>query len=151
MHENFHQFFSLHCSSIANFILFAVTLFFSNMTVFATLLSQNILVSCNLHSQDLSFGWLTYQEGQNEEENKKGLRENKKIYQTLRKEWGKWKSCPPGTVRLAMALTLVILPKHHGATSRIAWSFFPPEMTTSFNPTVTRPFLLMFTWHDTMK
>ena len=46
-------------------------------------------------------GRLAHPEGQNEEENSKVWG---KIYQNLRKKLGKWNSCPPGTVRLAMAL-----------------------------------------------
>ena len=35
-----------------------------------------------------------------------GVRGNKrKINRNLRKKWGKWNSCPPGTVRLATALS----------------------------------------------
>ena len=36
-----------------------------------------------------------------------------KIDPNLRKEWGKWRSCPPGTVRLAMTLQLPYLLKRH--------------------------------------
>ena len=35
----------------------------------------------------------------------------RKIDRNLRKEWGKWNSCPPGTVRLATALYIHLQPK----------------------------------------
>ena len=53
-------------------------------------------------------GRLAHPEGQNEEENKTVWG---KIDRNLRKKWGKWNSCPPGTVRLATALLWVVQPR----------------------------------------
>ena len=49
-------------------------------------------------------GRLTHSEDQNEEENLKTLRKNEKNWSKFEEKWGKLKSCPPGTVRLAVAL-----------------------------------------------
>ena len=43
----------------------------------------------------------------------------RKIDQNLRKKWGKWNSCPPGTVRLATALLIT------WAMPFVAYDFFP--------------------------
>ena len=51
-------------------------------------------------------GRLTHPEGQNEEENDKILRKNKSNWLKFEEKWGKCKSCPPGTMRLATALLL---------------------------------------------
>ena len=49
-------------------------------------------------------GRLAHPEGRNEEENEQSLRKNKKNWSRFEEKWGKWNSCPPGTVRLATAL-----------------------------------------------
>ena len=55
-------------------------------------------------SSGVARAWVAHPESQNEEENEKSLRKNKKNDLNLRQKWGKWNSCPPGTVRLATAL-----------------------------------------------
>ena len=55
------------------------------------------------HSQSF-LGWVgDYSEGQNKEEIEKCLVQMRKIEE----KWGKWKSCPPRTLRLAMALAFI--------------------------------------------
>ena len=54
-------------------------------------------------------GWVAHPESQNEEENEKSLRKNKKKWSKFGEKWGKWNSCPPGTVRLATALAVALL------------------------------------------
>ena len=53
-------------------------------------------------------GRLAHPEGQNEEEHEKSLRKNKKTWSRFEEKWGKWNSCPPGTVRLATALVVIM-------------------------------------------
>ena len=66
------------------------------------------MIQCSKHffsgiARAFLAGQVTHPEGQSEEENEKSLRKNKKNSWNLRKEWGKWNSCPPGTMRLAKA------------------------------------------------
>ena len=49
-------------------------------------------------------GRVAQPESQNEEENEESLRKNKRKLSKFGGKWGKWNSCPPGTVRLATAL-----------------------------------------------
>ena len=51
-------------------------------------------------------GRVAHPEGQIEEENEKILRKNESNWLNIEEKWGKWKSCPPGTGRLATALPL---------------------------------------------
>ena len=51
-----------------------------------------------------AFPELAHPEGKNEE----SLRKNKKKWWKFEEKWGKWNTCPPGTVRLAMPLHRVV-------------------------------------------
>ena len=75
-----------------------------------------------------SGGRLTHPEGPNEEENKYSLRKNKRNWSKFEEKWGKWNSCPPGTVRLATALPLA---HGGGGTSIVTCRPRPTPCTTA--------------------
>ena len=56
-------------------------------------------------------GRLAHPKDQSEGENEESLRKKRKTERNLRKKLEKWKSCPPGTVRLATALPGTIVLK----------------------------------------
>ena len=47
---------------------------------------------------------VAHPEGQNEDKNYENLSENKNSQLKFEEKWGKWNSCPSGTVRLATPL-----------------------------------------------
>ena len=63
----------------------------------------------------------------------------RKIDQNLREKWGKWNSCPPGTVRLAMALVsqmpcmLTIIKELSAIQSHVPWG---QNLTVHHKPNV---------------
>ena len=64
------------------------------------------LAMCNSVARAFLGGWVAHPEGKNEEENEQSLRKDKKNWLQFEEKWGKWNSCPPGTVRLATALAM---------------------------------------------
>ena len=96
-------------------------------------------------------GRLAHPEGQNEEKISKVWGKIRKIDLNLRKNWGKWNSCPSGNVRLATALLFyeciqrVYIPfrfciELHQTFYQIYWTFIDTVILKQLQ------FLVLFLW-----
>ena len=119
--QSFGTLFFFHCWEPQSF----QTLFFfhcrANFSIKALVDCLNVwdLFCKQYRSQGLS-GWATRPPGGQKCWRKWEKCQNKKTNeQTLRKEWGKWKSCPSGTVRLATAMSVNAFFIVEGAWARL--------------------------------
>ena len=78
------------------------------MLIYIVLNTETKISALSGVARAFSGGRFANPEGQNEEENEQSMRKNKKNWPRFEEKWGKWNSCPPRTVRLAMALSALV-------------------------------------------